>query len=349
MDWDRAMDRRRFMLATGAVMLAPGRNLWAEHHVVSANPLVVESDVRPLTGRYTRSEDFYVRNHFQVPEPVATGSLTIEGEVEKPGLFTLESFQAIRARGLGAVLECAGNPVTPTSLVSDGVWQGRPLGDILSLARPRPAGTYLHLFGLDGFARSVPMERAMNEGFLVDRLNGRPLGRNHGAPWRVLFPGWYGMDSVKWLQKLVLADAALPATDNTYLKISRQASGDLQLESLPRIQVKSIITAPRDGAVLERGTIPVNGLAWSGAGKISQVEVSADDGVSWRAATVDSTGSNYDWAMWQVAFLFDRPGAVNLIARATDAAGNTQPTTRDARRVDLYAYNVCHRIRCIVI
>ena len=337
------------MMATGAMLLAPARSLRAEHHVISANPLIVESDLWPLAGRYTRLEDFYVRNHFQVPETTAATSLTLEGQVEKPGAFTLENFEAIPARELGAVLECAGNPAKPASLVSDGVWQGRPLGDILALAGPKPGGTYLHLFGQDGFSRSVPIERALHEGYLVDRLNGRPLSRNHGAPWRVLFPGWYGMDSVKWVQRLVVADAPLPKTDNTYLKITRLASGEREVEPLPKIQVKSIITTPAEGAVVQRGTVEVQGLAWSGSGKISKVEASADGGATWRAATVDSPGSDYDWAMWQVAFPLDRPGAVNWVARATDIAGNTQPVTRDARRLDGYAYNVCQSVRCIVI
>jgi DMSO/TMAO reductase YedYZ molybdopterin-dependent catalytic subunit len=349
MNWDRSMDRRRFMLATGAMLLAPSQNLLADHHVISATPLIVESDLWPSAGRYTRVEDFYVRNHFQVPDTAATSLLTIEGEVDKPGPFTLDNFQAIRVQELGAVLECAGQPVSPRSLVSDGVWQGRPLGDILSLAGPKAAGTYLHLFGQDGFSRSVPFERAMNEGYLVSGLNGRPLARNHGAPWRALFPGSYGMDSVKWLKKIVVADAPLRATDNTYLKITTQSSGDVKVEPLPKIQVKSVITAPGDGAVLQRGKVEMKGLAWSGSSKISQVDVSADEGASWRAATLDSAESNYDWAMWQVALLLVQPGAVNLTARAKDAAGNTQPASRDARRVDLYAYNVCHRIRCVVV
>ena len=91
------------------------------------------------------------------------------------------------------------------------------------------------------------------------------------------------------------------------------------------------------------------GLAWSGSGKISKVEVSADGGTSWRMATLDSAGSEHDWTMWQVAFALDRPGPVNLVARAADIAGNAQPETRDARRLDSYAYNVCQRIRCIVV
>jgi hypothetical protein len=71
------MDRRNFIVTTGAALLAPARILWAEHHVVSANPLVVESDLAPLEGRYTRLEDFYVRNHFAIPAPAPSPSLTI--------------------------------------------------------------------------------------------------------------------------------------------------------------------------------------------------------------------------------------------------------------------------------
>lgn len=342
------MDRRKFILATGAALLAPTRIVRADHHVVSANPLIVESDLWPLTGRYTRLEDFYVRNHFQIPDSRTVTSLTIEGEVNHPGPFTLESFRAIEEREVGSVLECAGNPAQPASLVSDGLWQGRPLGDILALAGPKPGGTYLHLFGQDGFRRSVPVERAMTEGFLVTRLNGRPLGRNHGAPWRAIFPGWYGMDSVKWLQRLVVADAPLPNVDNTYLKITAQPSGDRSLGPLPRMQVKSVITAPADGAVVQRGKVEVHGLAWSGFGKISKVEVSDDGGVSWQAAGVDG-GGDHDWALWEITFSLNRPGPVNLVARATDVAGNIQPAQRDPRRLDRYAYNVCHNIHCIVI
>ena len=343
------MDRRKFMLAAGGALLAPARWLHAEHHMVSADPLIVESDLWPLRGRYTRLEDFYVRNHFQIPEPVPAGSLTIEGEVEKPGRFTLESFSGIAAREVGAVLECAGSPLGATSLVSDGLWRGWPLGDILAQTTPRPGGTYLHLFGRDGFSRSVPLERALKDGLLATSLNGRPLGPNHGAPWRALFPGWYGMDSVKWLEKIVVASAPLPAVDKTYLEITRQANGELEGRPLPRILVKSVITVPADKAVLPRGAVGVQGLAWSGGGKIASVQVSADGGSSWRMATLDSPGENYDWTLWRISFPLEQPGVVNLVSKATDDSGGVQPETRDPRRADLYGYNVWHRIRCVVL
>src|SRR5438309_3126840 len=161
------MDRRGFMFATGAVLLASAQKLRAGHHVVSAEPLIVESELWPLVGRYTRLEDFYIRNHFHTPQPSVAGSLAIEGEVEQPGQFTPDSFRGIASREVGAVLECAGSPVGATSLVSDGVWRGWPLRDIIALAATRPGGTYLHLFGQDGFSRSVPVERAMKDGLLA--------------------------------------------------------------------------------------------------------------------------------------------------------------------------------------
>jgi DMSO/TMAO reductase YedYZ molybdopterin-dependent catalytic subunit len=239
--------------------------------------------------------------------------------------------------------------MSTSSLVSAGLWRGWPLGKIIALAAPRPGASYLHLFGSDSFSRSVPIDRAMQDGLLATNLNGRPLTRNHGAPWRALFPGWYGMDSVKWLEKIVVANSPLPAVDRTYMQTFKQANGDLEGQPLPRILVKSIITAPVDKAVLQRGTVDVHGLAWSGLGKVSNIQVSADDGSSWRPATLEGAGDRYDWMPWQISFLLDRPGAVYFVSKATDDSGNTQPATRDPRRADMYAYNVCHRIRCVVL
>jgi DMSO/TMAO reductase YedYZ molybdopterin-dependent catalytic subunit len=189
----------------------------------------------------------------------------------------------------------------------------------------------------------------MQDGLLATSVNGRPLARNHGAPWRALFPGWHGMDSVKWLEKIVVAKSPLPAVDRTYLQITRQADGNLEGQPLPRIQVKSIITAPADKAVLQRGAVEIHGLAWSGSGKISRVQVSADGGSWWQPATLDSPRNNYDWTLWQISFPLDRPGSVNLVSKAKDDSGSTQPETRDPRCAHLYGYNVWHHIRCVIL
>lgn len=317
--------------------------------MLSADPLVVAFDLDTLQGRYTRVEDFYVRNHFEAPEWSGPAQLRIEGEVERPQVISQSQMQALPEREIGTVLECAGDQVRAVSLVSDGVWQGWRLSDVISLARPRTAATYLHLFGRDGFSRSVPLDRAISDGWLVTKLNGRPLLRNHGAPWRALFPGWYGMDSVKWIERITVARTALPPVGNTYLDITRSASGRLAAQPLPPVQVKSVITAPANGAVLRRGRVEIRGLAWSGMSRIQSVRVSSDGGARWQTAVLEPGTSRYDWTLWKTSLDLSRPGVVELVAKATDSAGNTQPEKRSPDRVDLYAYNVCQRVRCVVV
>jgi DMSO/TMAO reductase YedYZ molybdopterin-dependent catalytic subunit len=343
------MRRRQLLLSAAGALLASARRLRADHHVVSADPLVVVFDLASLQGRYTRVEDFYVRNHFDTPIDTRPTSLQIEGEVAKPQQVSRDQLSALPAQEIGAVLECAGDPVRAISLVSDGVWRGWRLGDVMALARPRGEGAYLHLFGQDGFSRSVPIERAASDGWLATELNGRPLLREHGAPWRALFPGWYGMDSVKWLERIVVATNPLPPVRNTYLEMRRNASGSLVAQPLPPVQVKSVMTTPANGAVLRRGKVLARGLAWSGAGKIKSVQVSADGGETWQPAALNESASRYDWALWSSALDLTRLGVVDLVAKATDAAGNTQPELWPSTRVDSYAYNVCGRIRCVVV
>lgn len=343
------MQRRQLLLSATGVLLAFAQRLRADHHVVSADPLVVEFDLWSLQGRYTRVEDFYVRNHFDAPENNGRTLLRIEGEVDEPRNLLPGDLASLRQREIPAVLECAGDPVRAVSLVSDGVWQGWGLDDVISLARPRRVGGYLHLLGRDGFSRSVPMDRAMSGGFLINGLNGRPLIRNHGAPWRALFPGWYGMDSVKWVERFTVARNPLLPVGNTYLEINRLPSGSLVKSSLPRVQVKSVITSPAAGAVVRRGAVQVSGLAWSGCGRVVSVEVAAIGEARWQKASLNPGASRYDWTLWSAPLNLGRPGVVELISKAGDSAGNVQPETRSQARLDLYANNVCGRIRCVVV
>ncbi len=343
------MRRREFVGLAAGLLLASAGRLRAEHQIISEDPLIVVSDLQSLQGRYTRVEEFYVRNHFDAPAIVNPPSLRIEGEVAKPQFVSPGALVGFPTQKTGAVLECAGDPTRAISLVSDGVWEGWALGDILELARPLPAGKYLHLSGRDGFSRSVPVHRALNGGLLVTSLNGRPLTRNHGAPWRALFPGWYGMDSVKWLEKIVVASSPLPIVGFTYVEITKNAFGGASMGPLPPIQVKSVITAPAGGAVLHRGQVRISGLAWSGTGRIASVDIRASGEGNWRPAVLDRSASHYDWVLWSVSFDLERPGVVDFVSKATDSAGNVQPEKRDPQRVDSYAYNVCETIRCIVV
>lgn len=346
---NNAMRRREFIWLSAAVAGLSTHRLWADNHFVSADPLIVEFDLASLQGRYTRVEDFYIRNHYEAPEARGTFSIEVGGEGEKPVRLGLDELKRLPERQIGAVLECAGDPVRAVSLVSDGLWQGWSLSDVISLAKPKSEGRYVHLLGRDGFARSVTMSQLMDGGLLATHLNGRPLIPNHGAPWRALFPGLYGMNSIKWLEKITLAAAPLPSVGNTYQELWRGSSGSIESRPLPRIQVKSVITRPASGAVLHRGKLQISGLAWSGSGKIVDVKVSADGGNHWQQAMLASSTSRYDWSLWSASCELSQPGVVELVSKATDAAGNAQPAGRDPQRVDLYANNVWDRIRCIVV
>ena len=340
------MNRRYFMtLLSSGWLVAP--MLKAEHHVISVDPLEMEFDLVSLQGQYTSVEDFYVRNHFAVPGAVEGATLKIEGEVENPQYLATTDLAKLRERKFGALLECAGNRVDSTGLISNGAWAGWPLKDILIMARPTATATHLHLFGRDDYKRSVSLERALADGILVTSLNSRPLTLQHGAPWRALLPGWYGMDSVKWLERIVVAAAPLPPEGGTYQQSRKAPSGELDRQPLPRVQVKSVIVDPRKGTVLRRGKLEIRGLAWTGSGKVDSVEVSADAGNTWRAATL-GLGTDLEWVVWKASAELTQPGAVEFVVRARDAQGQVQPAERDPARLDGYTNNWYHRVRCVV-
>jgi len=340
------MNRRGFLTLVSSGLLVP-EALAAEHHVISADPLEVEFDLNSLRERYTPVEDFYVRNHHDVPANVGQATLRLEGEVEQARELAPADLAPLPKQEFGAVLECAGNRVGASGLISNGLWTGWKLQDVLALVRPSPRAAHLHLQGRDGYQRSVPVERA-TESMLVTGLNGRPLNRQHGAPWRVLFPGWFGMDSVKWLKSVVVAREPLPPEGDTYQEIRKMHSGEITRQPLPRLPVKSVITDPLAGAVIKRGVGEIRGLAWSGTGKISSVEVSINKGDTWLAAELEP-GRDFEWWMWKATLEFTQQGAVELVARARDSEGSQQPMERDPSRLDGYANNWYHRVRCVVV
>lgn len=341
------MNRRYFMTLLSSGLLVP-RILQADHHVISADPLEVEFDLASLQGQYTSVEDFYVRNHFAAPDSQEPATLKIEGEVENPRALGPGDLASLREREIGAVLECAGDGVGSRGLVSNGKWGGWPLKEVLDLVHPTARAEHLHLLGGDGYKRSVPLERALAAGILVTRLNSHPLTQQHGAPWRVLLPGWYGMDSVKWLERIVAARDPLPAEGGAYQESRQTPSGEVERKPLPRIQVKSVIVDPLPGAVLRQGKAEIRGLAWTGTGKIASVEVSPDGGGRWRPARFEP-GKDFEWAAWKAFLELNQRGPVEIIARAKDTKGMIQPPGRDRTRLDGYANNWYHRIRCVVV
>lgn len=343
--------RRRELLSIFGMTLLKSPLAAADSSIVSENPLIAEYGLESLQGRYTPTAEFYIRNHFAVPASASGAQLRITGEVEK--VLTLGHRDLVRLpqRQIGAVLECSGNSVGPYQLASNAVWEGWPLGEVLSLARPKSSAAFLHLYGRDGFLRSVPIARAKDDAMLVTRMNHQPLPPNHGAPWRAFFPGWYGMDSVKWLERIDVASSAIQPVPNDYWAVERTAEGRIERLPLPRIQLKSVFVYPALGAVVKRGDVDVRGLAWSGGTAIAAVEVSADGGKVWRLAEIEPArnAGKYEWRFWRATLRLLEPGLVQLGSKAIGAKGNEQPAARPPNRIDGYANNTIERIRIMVI
>jgi DMSO/TMAO reductase YedYZ molybdopterin-dependent catalytic subunit len=216
--------------------------------------------------------------------------------------------------------------------VACATFTGVPLRD----AMPRPPDAVELLFrGADegeahghrmAFERSLPIERALHPDTLVVlAMNGEPLTPEHGAPARLLVPGWYGMASVKWLAEVRALREPFRGFYQAEHYVYRQQRGALDAP-VTTMRVKSIIASPAEGARLAAGqAVRVAGHAWSGAAAIRRVEVSDDGGRAWRPATLGKPASPYAWTPWRLDWTPTREGRVTLLSRATDAAGNAQP------------------------
>jgi DMSO/TMAO reductase YedYZ molybdopterin-dependent catalytic subunit len=186
------------------------------------------------------------------------------------------------------------------------------------------------------FARSLPLAKARQRDVLLAyRMNGADLPPNHGFPLRAVVPGWYGMASIKWLTRIVVVDRPY----NGYFQsldysIYERRQGLVTVTPLGEMPVKSVIARP---APMERiapnAAYRVHGAAWTGESEIARVEVSTDAGRTWSAARLIDPAHRNCWRLWEFNWRAPAQASrVTLMARATDARGNTQPRERDTDR-----------------
>jgi len=310
--------------------------------------LIIECDLSTVTGPYVPLADFYVRNHKSMPI-APPDNIVVNGLVEHEVHLGPEDLGRFAAHRVNAVLECAGN--TPgAGGVSNGRWEGVALAEILRSAKPLGSARYVNLHGADEYSRSVPIEDVNEYGLLATRLDGLPLSRVHGFPWRVFLPGRYGMDSVKWIDRIELASVPLASNADEYTQLIQRTGAEPVKAPLPQVQVKSVIISPVQNSVLRAGAVEIRGLAWSGLGTISRVEVSVDGGLTWSAVRLEHDNSDrYDWVLWRWTGSLSHRGRVKLVSRATDSAGNVQPEHRDPNRLDGYGDNEYYFVSCVAI
>ena len=323
----RLISRRTFLAGAAAVEVSP-------------------FDLSLLDTGVTPAELFFVREHFPAPAVDPVGwQLGVAGG--GAGAFTIRhaDFVKLARHALAATLECAENPAGG-GLVSHAEWEGVRLATIIELAKPGTGTQFVRLTGADGFARLLPIEKARQaDTLLAFRMNGESLPPSHGAPVRAVIPGWYGVSSIKWISRVeLLAEAGAEAAG--YRRGTRSLlAGVTQGEAVSRTLIKSVFSRPTDGAILYTRRFTLRGAAWAGESAVRSVEVSTDGGRTWAGARLAPTTAKYAWTHWAFDWKIPARGPFELIVRATDAAGLTQPGERDASRVDEYEHNHWHRIK----
>jgi DMSO/TMAO reductase YedYZ molybdopterin-dependent catalytic subunit len=305
------------------------------------------------------------REHFPVPE-IDRGEwrLTLAGAVRTPAIVTLAELLALPHRAQPVVLECAGHrrselvPATPglqwgAGAVSEALWAGVPLRDLLERAgieggarevvlQGADTGPFAGVAGSHSYARSLPLRKALDpDTILAVEMNGGPIPPEHGGPVRAVVPGWYATDSVKWLERIHVSggefDGPFQALDYRFATADDPGPGT-RMERMP---VHSLVTDPADAAVLDPGAARVRGIAWSGGGAITRVDVRIDDG-PWRQAAIAGRHGRHGRAFWELEWEA-RPGAHTIVSRARDASGAVQPQEPTWNRHG-YVVNAVHRV-----
>ena len=305
-------------------------------------------DLSLLDEPATPNELFFVREHFPAPRVTSAGwSVTVSGLVATPLEIAYDDLVARSPASLDVTLECAENPAGG-GLVSHATWTGVGLGSLLETARMSPDAGAVRLSGTDGFSRVIPLAKAKHpDTVLALTMNGEKLPVNHGFPVRALIPGWYGMDSVKWLRRVEVL-AGDPPSQSYTREVRSLLLGRQRTEPVRAMNVKSAFSRPLDGANLIGRRFILRGAAWTGENRVRQVDVSVDGGKTWQTARLAGEPRNYAWIRWSHEWKIPGPGPYELAVRAIDDQDREQPVERPSNRVDDYEWNQIQIIRVTV-
>jgi sulfane dehydrogenase subunit SoxC len=305
----------------------------------------------------------YLLVHFDIPAIDAAAWRLRVGERE----LRLDELKALPYVRVPVTMECAGNgrarlePHVESQpwleeAVGTAEWGGTPLRSLLE--ETGLAGAVEVLFtgldrGVDGgveqaYERSLPLDEALHDEVLLAwEMNGEPLPLQHGFPLRLVVPGWYGMTSVKWLERITVLDRPFDGYQQTQAYRLRRDEED-EGELLARIFARALMVPPGIPEFLSRrrlveaGPQVLEGRAWSGFAPIGSVEVSVDGGASWQQAELEPPAGRWAWTGWSRQWNAE-PGEHELACRARDEAGSVQPL-EPTWNIGGYANNAVQRI-----
>ena len=297
---------------------------------------VPERGVHALTSYITEDNDLFLLAHMGVAavDPVAW-KLQVSGLVVKPTSFSLADVQAMSQHWVTSVHECAGSPLTPTvpkRRIGNVVWSGVRLADLLEQCGLSPGAAFVWTHGLESgdfadvrnepYVKDLPLVKAMSpEVLLATGMNGMPLTPERGGPVRLVVPGWYGTNSVKWLGALTVTTHRAPGPYTTRFYNDPSPNGPKPVWGTAP---ESIIVSPSsdDDALFAGIPFLIQGWAWSESG-VARVEVTADSNGAWIPANLEQR-FDFCWQRFSLLWTF-RSGQRQLSCRCFDASGNGQP------------------------
>ncbi|HVH68520.1 MAG TPA: sulfite dehydrogenase [Gemmatimonadales bacterium] len=308
---------------------------------VSLTPL------QDLCGIVTPADLHFERHHAGVPtiDP-RHYKLLIHGMVERPTVFDLEALRRFPTVSRLYFLECSGNggasyrgvrpdlsPQLIDGLTSTSEWTGVPLATLFREVGVKPGVKWFLAEGEDAavMARSIPIEKAWDDALIAWGQNGEALRPEQGYPARLVVPGWEGNANVKWIRRIEIADRPFMTREETSKYTDPLADCTARLFSFT-MDAKSIITFPAYPVTLpDRGWWEISGLAWSGRGRITTVEVSTDAGRRWAPAELQQPVLPKCHTRFRFLWNWDGEPTM-LVSRAVDETGYVQPTLEALRR-----------------
>lgn len=316
------------------VMRSIGSNKDLAGNGVSWTPL------ESLEGIITPSGLHFERHHNGVPDiDPAQHRLVIHGMVKQPLMFSVDNLMRYPMQSHLIFIECGGNsnagwheePIQRPlgsfhGLVSCSEWTGVPLAVLFDQAGIDPKATWVIAEGADGVVMNVslPLAKLMDDAIVALYQNGERIRPENGYPLRLVVPGWEGVTNVKWLRRLQLTDQPVMARNETSKYTELLPNGKARQFTFA-IEAKSLITSPSAGQKMFGPNIyEIKGLAWSGRGKVTKVEVSADAGKSWAEAALQGPVLPRCFTRFRMPWHWDGKPTV-LKSRATDESGYVQP------------------------
>lgn len=347
--------------------------------VLNNRPWNVETPPHLLNDALTPGDKMFIRNNGIPPEEVNldTWTLTIDGEsVEQVKTYTLSELKSkFKHYSYQLTLECGGNGragyYPPASgnqwtegAVGCGKWTGVRLKDVLQDAGIKDNAVYIGYYGKDThisgdpdkkpISRGVPIHKALeDESLIAWALNGEDIPAMNGYPLRLVIGGWPASTSGKWLERISIRDKVHDGPKMTgssyrvpkYPVAPGQKVPDEDMKIIESMPVKSLITYPKSGAIIDYGqTLKVNGHAWAGDLEVSAMHVSIDFGATWQKCLLEKPANRLAWQQWSAELTFPQAGYYEVWAKATDSEGKSQPMVIPGWNPKGYLNNACHRI-----